>query len=201
MLTDTSFTPFTTCASISFVSTIHHKRLQCCRKAFADLYVGIDCFPPLLFWQHHLFYIWQKSHSHISCCTFSQYLNTLHLLAGNTEERLGIRSTARSPPVMMSLPLKLCLQTPAKLERGITASTSHPMAGSLIYTDVRPGIYLDTVLSVIYLCMSSFTSRRGIHTVGNTDSHFLAGNNLLGESRAKGKSSESPVVRCPSQTS
>lgn len=79
----------------------------------------------------------EKSRSQIICHTFSQYLNTLHSLAGNMEERLSIRSTARSPQVMMSLPLKLYLQTPTNLGRGTTASTSHPTAGSLISTDVK----------------------------------------------------------------
>lgn len=148
----------------------------------------------------------EKSRSQIICHTFSQYLNTLHSLAGNMEERLSIRSTARSPRVMMSLPLKLYLQTPAKLGRGTTASTSSPTAGSLISTDVRPGNYLVTILSVIYLYMRYFTSRRVIHSVAvlmaSRISHFLAGNNLLGKARAKGKSSQSPAVRIrPSQTS
>lgn len=70
----------------------------------------------------------------------------------------------------------------------------------------KAGNHLATVLSVIYLYVRYFTSRRVIHSVAvlmaSRISHFLACNNLPGKASAKGKSSQSPAVRiCPSQTS
>ena len=133
---------------------------------------------------------------------FSHYLLYFQPVSKHTSltgwKRGGETCHQTNSQISTGLPLKLCLQTPAKLQRGTTASSSHPTAGSLIATCVRPGSYLEAVLSVIYLQMRCFTSGRVIHSAGNTDRqpHQPLPGRQQPTWRTKGQRQIQPVPSC-----